>query len=79
MSEREIEVFETTAGQVAAVLRRLGVGNERVITVVIEPDDWIAEARGISRPLVVAAGLSDDDDIDRLIDQARTEAQPHLE
>jgi hypothetical protein len=77
MSEREIEVFETTAGQITTVLERLGVANERMVTVVIEPDDWIAKARKISRPLVVAAGLSDDD-IDRLIDEARSEAQPLL-
>jgi len=77
MAEKEIEVFETTAGQITAVLRRLGIPKERVVTVMIEPDDWIAKARKASRPLVIAAGLSDDD-IDRLIDQARAEVQPLL-
>jgi hypothetical protein len=77
MAEKEIEVFETTAGQITAVLKRLGIPKERVVTVMIEPDDWIAKARKASRPLVIAAGLSDDD-IDRLIDQARAEVQPLL-
>ena len=77
MAEKEIEVFETTAGQITAVLKRLGVPKEQMVTVVIEPDDWIAKARKASRPLVIAAGLSDDD-IDRLIDQARAEVQPLL-
>ena len=77
MAEKDIEVFETTAGQVTDVLKRLGVPKERMITVVIEPDDWLTKARQESRRLVIKAGLSDDD-IDRLIDQARTEAQPLL-
>jgi hypothetical protein len=78
MAEKEIEVFETTAGQIADVLERLGVRKERMVTVMIEPDDWLTKARQESRRLVIAAGLSDDD-IDRLIDQARTEADAHLE
>jgi hypothetical protein len=47
-----------------------------MVTVVIEPDDWLTAARRESRRLVIAAGLSDDE-IDRLIDQARSEVQPH--
>jgi hypothetical protein len=78
MVEKEIEVFEATAGQVADVLKRLGVPEERMVTVMIEPDDWLTKARQESRRLVIAAGLSDED-IDRLIDQARTEVQPHSE
>ena len=76
MSDKSIEVVETTAGQVADVLERLGVPRERMVTVVIEPDDWLTRARQQSRRLVVAAGLADDD-IDRLIDEARAEVQPH--
>lgn len=38
MAENEIEVFETTAGQVIDVLGRLGVAKERMVTVVVEPD-----------------------------------------
>jgi hypothetical protein len=77
MAEKEIEVFETTAGQVTDVLKRLGVPKERKVTVMIEPDDWLTKARHESRRLVIAAGLSDED-IDRLIEEARTEVQPHL-
>ena len=77
MSERKVEIFETTAGQVTALLARLGVSDQQRVTVMIEPDDWISKARQAARPLVVAAGLSDNA-IDRLIDEARTEVQPHL-
>jgi hypothetical protein len=75
MADKEIEVFETTAGQVADVLKRLGVSKERMITVVIEPDDWLTNARQASRRLVIAAGLNDDD-IDRMIKQAQKEVEP---
>lgn len=74
MSDTEIEILETTAGQIANVLKRLGVPDERVVTVLIEPDDWLTKARQASRRLVIGAGLSDDD-IDRLIEQARSEVQ----
>ena len=77
MAEKEVEVFETTAGQVTDVLERLGVAKERMVTVMIEPDDWLAKSRQESRRLVIAAGLSDED-IDRLIDEARSEVQPRL-
>ncbi|HTV45435.1 MAG TPA: hypothetical protein VMF05_08970 [Stellaceae bacterium] len=72
MAEAEIELIETTAGQVTEVLKRLGVPEERMVMVVIEPDDWLVKARQESRRLVIADGLSDED-IDRMIDQARTE------
>jgi 3-oxoacyl-[acyl-carrier-protein] synthase III len=75
MAEKEIEVFETTAGQVTDVLKRLGVTKERMITVMIEPEDWLTEARKASRRLVIAAGLSDDD-IDLLIKRAQKEVEP---
>jgi hypothetical protein len=45
VSEKEIEVFETTAGQVTDLLERLGVPKERMITVMIKPDDWLTKAR----------------------------------
>jgi hypothetical protein len=77
MAEKEIEVFETTAGQVADVLKRLGVPKERMITVMIEPDDWLTKARQGSRRLVIQAGLSDED-IDRMIKQAQKEVEPLL-
>jgi hypothetical protein len=77
MAEKEIEVFETTAGQVADVLKRLGVPKERMITVMIEPDNWLTKARQGSRRLVIQAGLSDED-IDRMIKQAQKEVEPPL-
>jgi hypothetical protein len=77
MAEKEIEVFETTAGQVTDVLKRLGVSKERMVTVMIEPDDWLTKARQASRRLVIEAGLSDAD-IDRMIKQAQKEVEPLL-
>jgi hypothetical protein len=77
MTEKEIEVFETTAGQVTDVLKRLGVPKERMITVMIGPDNWLTKARQESRRLVIAAGLSDED-IDRMIKQAQKEVEPQL-
>jgi bifunctional DNA-binding transcriptional regulator/antitoxin component of YhaV-PrlF toxin-antitoxin module len=75
MAEKEIELFETTAGQVTDVRERLGVAKDRRVTVIIEPDNWLTKARQESRRLVIAAGLSYDD-IDRLIKQARKEVEP---
>ena len=75
MTERAIEIFETTAGQVSDVLERLGVPKDRVITVMVEPEDWLTKARQASRRLVIAAGFSDED-IDRMIKQARKEVEP---
>jgi hypothetical protein len=77
MSDKEIDVFETTAGQVTDVLKRLGKPEERMITVMIEPDDWLTKARQESRFLVIKAGLSDDD-IARLIKQAQREVEPRV-
>jgi hypothetical protein len=51
------------------------VPKERMITVMIEPDDWLTKARQESRRLVIAAGLGDDD-IDRLIKRAQKEVEP---
>ena len=76
MAEKEIEAFETTAGQVVDLLERLGVAKERKVTVIIGPEDWLTKARQESRRLVIAAGLSDDD-IDRLIKQAQREVEPN--
>jgi hypothetical protein len=75
MADEEIEVFETTAGQVADVLKRLGVPKDRMITVMLEPDNWLTRARHESRRLVIAGGLSDED-IDRMIKQAKQEIEP---
>ena len=76
-ADKEIEVFETTAGQVADVLKRLGVPKDRMITVMIGPDKWLTRARHESRRLVIAGGLGDDD-IGRMIKQAQREVEPSL-
>ena len=77
MADKGIEVFETTVGQVTDVLKRLGVPKERIITVIIEPDNWLTKARQGSRRLVIRSGLSDED-IDRMIKQAQKEVEPLL-
>lgn len=70
------EVIETTVGKIASELARRGLDAHDRITVMIEADELIPGRRA-ARARVVAAGLSDED-IDRLIDEARAEAQPHL-
>ena len=68
------QFIESTAAQVADELARRGIAPDKHVTVVVEPDDWIAEARRFSRPKVIEAGRSDDD-IDRLIKQAQKEVE----
>jgi hypothetical protein len=71
------EVIETTVSQVSAELVRRGLDPSDRVTITIEPDELIPGRRE-ARARVVAAGLTDED-IDRLIDEARTEARPLLE
>jgi hypothetical protein len=73
MSQRT-EVIETTVGEIAAELVRRGLDPRDRVTVTIQADELIPGRRE-ARLRVIAAGLTDDD-IDRLIDEARTEAQP---
>jgi len=73
---RKAEVVETTVSEVAAELVRRGLDPHDHVTITIEPDELIPGRRAC-RARVIAAGLTDDD-IDRLIDEARTEAQPLL-
>ncbi|MGH7152758.1 MAG: hypothetical protein ACREF3_02425 [Acetobacteraceae bacterium] len=73
---RKGEVIETTVGKVATELVRRGLDPHDRVTLTIEPDELIPGRRE-ARARVVAAGLTDED-IDRLIDEARTEAQSHL-
>jgi hypothetical protein len=75
MTTSNERVIETTAGQVTAELRRLGVSDQQHVTVVVEPSDWLLKAREASRPLVIAAGLSDDD-IDQMIKEAQRDVAP---
>ncbi len=71
---QQAEVIETTVSEVAAELTRRGLDPHDRVTVTIQPDELIPGRRE-ARLRVIAAGLTDDD-IDRLIDEARTEAQP---
>jgi hypothetical protein len=71
---QQAEVIETTVSEVAAELARRGLDPQDRVTITIQPDELIPGRRE-ARLRVVAAGLTDDD-IDRLIDEARTEAQP---
>jgi hypothetical protein len=67
------EVVDSTAGQVAGELSRRGIGAEHRVTILVEPDGELIPGRREARVRVIAAGLSDDD-IDRLIKEARREA-----
>jgi hypothetical protein len=73
MSQRT-EVIETTVGEVAAELARRGLDPRARVLVTIQDNEQIPGRRE-ARLRVIAAGLSDDD-IDRLIEEARSEAQP---
>jgi hypothetical protein len=75
----EPEYIESTAGQVATEMARRGIAPDRRVTVTLEPDepdDWIAKARRVVRPKVIAEGWSDED-IDRIIKEERHAVQ-HL-
>jgi hypothetical protein len=71
----EPQFIESTAGQVAGELARRGIAPDRHVTITIEPDDWLAEVRKVTRPRVIAQGWSDAD-IDRIIDEERDAVQP---
>jgi hypothetical protein len=69
------QVIELTAGEIADELKRRGISADERVTLTIEPE--LFPGRRESRKLVIAAGLTDDD-IDRLIEQAREEVAPRL-
>ncbi len=71
------ETIEVTAGEVAAELKRRGIGSDEKVTLTIEPEREIIPGRRASRARVVAAGLTDED-IDRLIKQAQRNVEPQL-
>jgi hypothetical protein len=71
------EVIETTVSEVAAELERRGLDPDDRVTITIEPNELIPGRRE-ARACVIVARLTDED-IGRLIDEARTEAQPLLE
>ncbi len=58
---------------------RRGIRPQDRVTITIDPErDSLFLGRKESRARVVAAGLTDKD-IERLIEEAREEVQPHLE
>jgi hypothetical protein len=63
--------------KVAAELVRRGLDPDDRVTITIEADELVPGRRE-ARARVVAAGLTDED-VDRLINEARTEVQPLLE
>jgi len=69
--------IEITAGEVAAELKRRGIGSDERVTLTIEPEQELIPGRGESRARVVAAGLTDAD-IDRLVKTAQQEVEPRL-
>jgi hypothetical protein len=71
------EVIETTAGKVSAELKRRGVGPDERVTVTLDLGRELVPGRREARARVVAVGLSDDD-IDRLIRNARRDANEEL-
>lgn len=70
------EFIESTAGRIAEELLRHGVPPEQRVMVTIGYDHELIPGRLASRMRVIAAGLTTDDDIDRLIEEAREEVQP---
>ena len=70
-------VIQSTAGQVAAELAMRGLDPDQPVTIMIEPEGWLAEVRRVSRPWAIAQGWSDDD-IDRIIDEEREAVQSQL-
>ncbi len=78
MMARQVEVIESTAGEVTAELIRRGIPLQERVTITLEPDQELIPGRKEARARVVAAGLTDDD-IDRLIEGAREAVQPYLE
>ena len=71
------ETIEVAAGEIAAELKRRGIGFDEKVTLTIEPEREIIPGRRAARARVVAAGLSDED-IDRLIKQAQQDVAPQL-
>ena len=71
------QVIEIAAGEIAAELKRRGIGSDERVTLTIEPERELIPGRRESRARVVAAGLSDAD-IDRLVKQAQQEVEPRL-
>jgi hypothetical protein len=69
----DARTIETTVGEASAELQRRGLSPYDTVTITIKAEeDLLTRARNESRALVIAAGLTDED-IDRMIHQARAE------
>jgi hypothetical protein len=68
------QFVESTAGQVAAELLRLGVAPDERVTILLGADD-LSPGRRESRFRVIGADLTDAD-IDRMIEEERDAVQP---
>jgi hypothetical protein len=69
----DARTIETTVGEASAELQRRGLSPSATVVITIKPEeDLLTRARNESRILVTAAGLTDED-IDRMIAQARAE------
>jgi hypothetical protein len=77
MTKTDVEIIESTAGQVAEELTRRGIDPARLVTIMVEPEDWLTKGRRDSRPRIEAAGLSDSA-IDSLIKEARRDANEDM-
>jgi hypothetical protein len=71
------EVIETTADKVSAELRRRGVDPDEPVTLILDLGRELVPGRREGRAHVVAGGLSDND-IDRLIRNARRDANEEM-
>lgn len=71
------QVIEVTAGEIAAELKRRGIGSDERVTLTIATEQELIPGRRESRARVVAAGLTDAD-IDLLIKRAQREVEPGL-
>ncbi len=68
-----MQTIDTTAGEATAELKRRGINLNNRVRIVLDPaGEAFAAARAEARPLVIAAGLSDEE-IDSLIKKARAE------
>ncbi|MBF0124722.1 MAG: hypothetical protein HQL60_05235 [Magnetococcales bacterium] len=79
MMTTQIELVESTAGQVTAELMRRGIPPEQRIMVTIDREKELIPGRLDSRVRVIATGLTTDDDTDKLIDAACEEVQQYLQ
>lgn len=73
----QVEIIESTAGQIADELKRRGIASDERVTLTIGPEQELIPGRRESRSRVVASGLTDED-IDRLVKQAQREVEPRV-